>query len=276
MPQVAVTSPGAHTCTSHRLHKEKKKLTSKVETLSRKVQTLQDKLAVFRDSAANQDPAQPTASTSKQSSSIRQTFAGPTTQYTKSASPPASAVTSGSPSRSRTVSGPSALVSCRTPEGQRVPSVFRVKTPEPAKTIPLELQDPLPTAVIAGKKRAAPDDGDETVPAQGFTSEGVLVKEPNAATTPRRRKSPRTGFTPVRNTTARPLTTLVAPGPAALQAPASLVISDVTNSPRGPPPPDTKVKRSWLGAPMSKSSQSSSGTTARVISTRPGAHERGR
>ena len=276
MLQVAVTLACAHTCTTYRLHKEKKKLTGKVETLTRKVQTLQDKLAAFRDGATNQNPAQPTASTSKQSPSLRQTFAGPATQYTKSSSPLASAVSSGSPSRSRTVSGPSALVSCRTPEGQRAPSVFRMKTPEPAKTISPELQGPLPTAVVAGKKRAAPDDGDETVPAQGFTSEGVLVKEPNTATTPRRRKSPRTGFTPVRNTTARPLTTLVASGPAAPQAPASLIISDVTNSPRGPPPPDIKVKRSWLGASTSKPSQSSSGAAARAILTRPGASERGR
>ena len=172
------------------------------------------------------------------------------------------------------MSGRSALVSRKTPEGRRAPSVFRAKTPELAKTTPPRPQDPLPTAVVAGKKRAAPDDGDDTVPAQGFTSEGVLVKENSAATTPRRRKSPRTGFTPVRNTTARPLTTLMAPGSAA-QAPAPLVISDVTNSPRGKPQADAKVKRGWLGVPLSKPSQSSSGATARVISTRPGAAERG-
>src|SRR6266702_2981209 len=246
------------TCTTLRLHKEKKKLTAKVETLSRKVQTLQSKLATLRGGATNQDPTQPTASTSKQSPSLRQPFAGTATQHTKS-SPPLSAVPPGSPSRSRTMSGPSVLLSR--------------KTPELAKTTPPGQQDALPTAVVAGKKRAAPDDGDEAVPAQGFTSEGVLVKD-NTATTPRRRKSPRTGFTPVRNTTARPLTTLVAPGPAAAQASTPLVISDVTNSPRGQPPADTKVKRSWLGAPMSKPSQSSSGATARVISTRPGAAER--
>ncbi|KAI9444747.1 hypothetical protein H4582DRAFT_842831 [Lactarius indigo] len=256
------------------LHKEKKKLTAKVETLSRKVQTLQIKLVTLRDSANNQDPAQHIASTSKQRPSLGQPFAS--TQHTKSSSP-LSAVPSGSPSRSRTMSGPSALVSRKTPEGRRVPSVFRAKTPEPAKATPPEHQDALPTVVVAGKKRAAPDDGDEAVPVQGFTSEGVLVKEHNTATTPRRRKSPRTGFTPVRNTTARPLTTLVAPGPVVAEAPTPLVISDVTNSPRGQPPPaDAKVKRSWLGAPMSKPSQSSGGATARVISTRPGAAERGR
>ena len=174
------------------------------------------------------------------------------------------------------MSVPSPLVSRKTPEGRRVPSVFRPKTPELVKMTPPEPQDPLPTAIVAGKKRAAPDDGDEAVPAQGFTSEGVLVKEPNTATTPRRRKSPRTGFTPVRNTTARPVTTLGAAGPAAPQAPMPLVISDVTNSPRGQPPADIKVKRSWLGASTSKPSQSSSGATARVTSTRPGAAERGR
>ena len=269
---MVVASCCDQTCTTLRLHKEKKKLTAKVETLSRKVQTLQSKLATLRGGATNQDPTQPTASTSKQSPSLRQPFAGTAMQHTKS-SPPLSAVPPGSPSRSRTMSGPSALLSRKTPEGRRAPSVFRPKTPELAKTTPPGQQDALPTAVVAGKKRAAPDDGDEAVPAQGFTSEGVLVKD-NTATTPRRRKSPRTGFTPVRNTTARPLTTLVAPGPAAAQASTPLVISDVTNSPRGQPPADTKVKRSWLGAPMSKPSQSSSGATARVISTRPGAAER--
>jgi hypothetical protein len=270
--RIVVASFCAQTCTIRRLLKENKKLTAKVETLSRKVQTLQTKLAVLRDSATNQDPAQPASSTSKQSLSLKQ----PATQYTKS-SPPASAVPSGSRSRSRaSTSGTSTLVSRKTPEGRPAPSVFRPMTPELAKTIPSELQDALPTAVVAGKKRAAPDHGDEAVPAQGFTSEGVLVREPNAATTPRRRKSPRTGFTPVRNTTARPLTTVVDPEPAAPQPPTPLVISDVTNSPRGQPPADTKVKRSWLGAPMSKPSQSSGGATARVISTRPGAAERGR
>ncbi|KAH8997241.1 hypothetical protein EDB92DRAFT_1838622 [Lactarius akahatsu] len=255
------------------LHKEKKKLMAKVETLSRKVQTLQIKIVTLRDSANNQDPAQHIASTSKQRPSLGQPFAS--TQHTKSSSP-LPAVPSGSPSRSRTMSGPSALVSRKTPEGRRAPSVFRAKTPEPAKTTPPGQQDALPTVAVAGKKRAAPDDGDEAVPVQGFTSEGVLVKEHNTATTPRRRKSPRTGFTPVRNTTARPLTTLVVPGPAAAEALTPLVISDVTNSPRGQPPADAKVKRSWLGAPMSKPSQSSGGATARVISTRPGAAERGR
>ena len=274
MPRIVVASFCAQTYTTRRLHKEKKKLTAKVETLSRKVQTLQTKLAALRDSATNQDPAQPTSSTSKQSPSLKQPFVGAATQYTKS-SPPASAVPSGSP-RSRTMSGPSTIVSHTTPEGRRAPSVFHPKTPELAKTTAPELQDALPTAVVAGKKRAAPDHGDEAVPAQGFTSEGVLVREPNTATTPRRRKSPRTGFTPVRNTTARPLTTLVEPEPAAPQPATPLVISDVTNSPRGQPPADTKVKRSWLGAPMSKPSQSSSGATARVISTRPGAAERGK
>ena len=246
-------------------------MTAKVDTLSRKVQTLQTKLATLRDGATNQVPAQPTASTSKRSPSLGQPFASTATHKS---SPPVSAIPPGSPSRPRNMSGPSAFVSHKTPEGRRAPSVFRAKTPELAETTPPGPQDPLPTAVVAGKKRAAPDDGDEAVPAQGFTSEGVLVKEHNTATTPRRRKSPRTGFTPVRNTTAHPLTALAAPGPAAAPAPTPVVISDVTNSPRGPPPADTKVKRSWLGAPMSKPSQSSSGATARVISSRPGASER--
>ncbi|KAF8274033.1 hypothetical protein EI94DRAFT_1794680 [Lactarius quietus] len=180
------------------LHKEKKKLTGKVEVLSRKVQSLQTKLATLRDSATNQDPAQPTASTSKRSPPL----AGAATHYTKSSTP--ASASQDSRGSTRTI--------CVPPEDTRT-----------RNTNPPELQDPLPTAVVAGKKRAAPDDGDEAVPAQGFTSEGVLVKEPNAATTPRRRKSPRTGFTPVRNTTTRPLTTLVAPGGAAAPQASTLL-----------------------------------------------------
>ncbi len=260
--------------TTRRLHKEKKKLTAKVETLSRKVQTLQTKLATLKDGAANQDLTQPASTSKRSSASLKQTLAGTAAQHTRSST----TVPPSSPSRSRSMSSSSALVSHKTPEGRRAPPVFRAKSPEPAKVIPPEPQDPLPAAVVIGKKRAAPEEGDEAVPVQVFTSEGVLVKEHHTPTTPRRRKSPRTGFTPVRNTTARPLTSLAAQGSTS-QPPGSIppVISDVTNSPRSQPPADAKIKRSWLGASVSKpSQQSSGGATARVISTRPGATERGR
>lgn len=171
------------------------------------------------------------------------------------------------------MSGPAALLGRKTSESRPASSVFRTKTPEPAKAPAFSTQDPIPVTTVVGKKRAAPDDGDEPVPAQGFTSEGVLAAERGAATTPRRRKSPRTGFTPVRNTTGHPLTTLapepVAPTQATLVAPP--VISDVTNSPRDQPQADVKVKRSWLGNHRSKPTQSSSNATVRTTSARPGA-----
>lgn len=248
-----------------RLHKEKKKLTTKVETLNRKVQTLLSKLATLKDAAANQSPTQPTASTSKQKSPNIQPIVAAPARHTRT-SPSASAVPSTSPSRSRTMSGPSTLLARKTPENRRASSsVFYAKPLEPAKAPTFRPQDPMPGAIVAGKKRAAPDDGDEPAPAQGFTSEGVLANERGVAITPRRRKSPRTGFTPVRNTTARPVTTL---GPESLAPMAPLIISDVTNKARSQPQAEVKVKRSWLGTHTSKHTQSSSG---RTTSTRPGA-----
>jgi hypothetical protein len=241
------------------------------------VQTLQSKLATLKDAVANQNPAQPTASTSQQKSHvIQQPLVAAPAPHTRR-SPSTLAVSSTSPSRSRTRSGPSTFLVHKTPESRTISSVFHAKTPEPAKPptpSTFELPDPAPVSVVAGKKRAAPDDGDEPARVQGFTSDGVLATERNAATTPRRRKSPRTGFTPVRNTTARPLTTLVQ-GPAAQVASmAPLVISDVTNSPRGQPQPQTdgKAKRSWLGTHRAKPTPSGiNATTARTISARPGA-----
>ena len=213
---------------------------------------------------ANQNPTQPTASTSKQKSPATQqpVVAAPARHARSSLS--TSAVPSTPPSRSRVMSGPSTLLGRKTPENQRASSsVFHAKTLEPTKAPASIPQDLVPVTTVAGKKRAAPDDGDEPAPVQGFTSDGVLATERSAAmTTPRRRKSPRTGFTPVRNTTTRPVTTL-APEPAVQTAP--FVISDVTNNPRSQPQAEVKVKRSWLDT---QRAQSGSNATAR---TRPGA-----
>jgi hypothetical protein len=260
--------PAIEPITSLRLHKEKKKLTTKVETLTRKVQTLQVKLAALRDATSNQNQAQPTASTSKPSSLPKEPVAVAPVRRT-TLSPPPSTVKPSSPSRSRARSGPSALSRSRTPDRGSVPSVFRANLPEPARVSASRLHEPLSTAIVAGKKRSAPDDGDEAVPVQGFTSEGVLATGLNTATTPRRRKSPRTGFTPVRNTTSHPLTTLASEDAA--QPTAVPIISDVTNSPRGKPAGDVKAKGSWLGAHKSRSTQSGNNATARTTSARPGA-----
>jgi hypothetical protein len=224
---------------------------------------------------ANQNPTQPTASTSKQKSPVtQQPLVAAPARYTRS-SLSTSAVPSTPPSRSRAISGPSTLLGRKTPENQHASSsVFHAKILEPARASASIPQDPVPVATVAGKKRAAPDDGDEAAPVQGFTSDGVLATERSATmTTPRRRKSPRTGFTPVRNTTAHPVTTL-ATGPAAPAVPTPVAppfISDVTNNPRGQAPTEVKVKRSWLDTHRSKPSQSSSNATARITSARPGA-----
>jgi hypothetical protein len=231
---------------------------------------LQSKLATLKDAAANQNPTQPTASTSKQKSPVtQQPLVAASARYTR-LSPSTSGVPSTSQSHSRAVSGPSTLLGRKTPENEHASSVFRAKTLEPAKAPASRPQDPVPTTIVAGKKRAAPDDGDEAAPVQGFTSDGVLAAERGATmTTPRRRKSPRTGFTPVRNTTARPVTTLAeaAPAPAPL---APLVISDVTNNPWSQPQVEVKAKRSWLDTQRSKPTQSGSNATARITSARPG------
>ncbi|KAI0308266.1 hypothetical protein B0F90DRAFT_146804 [Multifurca ochricompacta] len=247
------------------LHKEKKKLTAKVETLSRKVQTLQSKLATLKEAAANQNPGQSTVPTSEQIPLSKQAIPVARVPFTRS-SHPTSAAASGSPSRSRTMSGPSALLGRKTPDNRPTPSVFRAKTPEPTKAPISELQSSLSTTIVAGKKRAAPDDGDDAVPTQGFTSDGVLAIDRNTASTPRRRKSLRTGFTPVRNTTTRPLTTLVLEPAAPVPPPP--VILDVTNSPRSQPQTQTdiKVKRSWLGTQKSKPVQSSNNPAVRTTS----------
>jgi hypothetical protein len=221
---------------------------------------------------ANQNPPQqPTASTSKQKSPVtQQPLVTAPARYTRS-SPPTLADPSTPPSRSRAMSGPSTLLGRKTPENEHASSsVFRARTLEPAKAPAFRpQQDPAPIATVAGKKRAAPDDGDEPAPVQGFTSDGVLVTERGATTTtPRRRKSPRTGFTPVRNTTARPVTTLAQAVPEPM---APFVISDVTNNPRSQPQAEVKVKRSWLDTQRSKPSQSSSNGTTRITSARPGA-----
>ena len=231
------------------------------------MQTLQSKLATLKDAAANQSPSQPTASTSKQKSPTTQPLVTAPARYSRS-SLSTSVVPPTSPSRSRAMSGPSTLLGHNTPENRRASSsVFHAKPLEPVKAPTSTPQDPIPITTVAGKKRAAPDDGDEAAPVQVFTSEGILANERGVPITPRRRKSPRTGFTPVRNTTARPVTTL-ATEPVAQAAPAApFVISDVTNNPRSQPQAEVKVKRGWLGTHTSKSSSNSTG---RTTSTRTG------
>ncbi|VDB87529.1 unnamed protein product [Peniophora sp. CBMAI 1063] len=139
-------------------------------------------------------------------------------------------------SRARLSAGNGSIANVRpkTPE-RRFPTVFRrAKTPEPQKRLS-PCEDKQPTASTLGKRRA--DDIDDQVPAQGFTSEGTMDPRELGTfgeSTPRARKSVRTGFTPVRNTTSRPTVTVnTAQHSPERRRVAPMHISDVTNSPRG-------------------------------------------
>ena len=275
-----------------RMLKEKKKLTAKVESLNRKVQNLQAKLAAAK--AAN-----PTGTSSESKSHSPKTLAPPPAPpsaiiatQTQSQTPQAiivpvsrprsATVTSAPPSaRSpsdtpqevkrkssasvRIVSGPSSLPRPKTPERSRaLAPVFKSQTPErrltESRTHAITESGPLPSAVVIGKKRAAPDDFEacENIPAQAFTADGEDVENK----TPRVRRmlnSLQSGFTPVRhqsNQSARP--TIPMPSPRRSAAPTRTsphYISDLTNSPyqnipsMPAPPSSTKPsnKRSWLG-----------------------------
>ena len=228
-----------------RLFKEKKKLTNKVESLTRKVQNLQTKLASSRESvistSANQLPAAPRqtppaltlAPVPLQSSGPSIPSQGP--------HPPSTPR-----SRGRIVSVPSALPPAKTPEYGYIPQpVFRAKTPEPKQFLQPLRSGPMPTVSSIGIKRPPPDDGDESAPVQGFTADGAFDPDRNLdATSNRMRKNLRTGFTPVRNTTSRPMTVLAQVSP--VKGRDTSVIFDVTNSPRAHTE-SSSTKRSWLG-----------------------------
>ncbi|KZV70971.1 hypothetical protein PENSPDRAFT_743332 [Peniophora sp. CONT] len=186
-------------------------------------------------------------------------------------------------SRSRLSSsdGSTALTRPKTPE-RRFPTVFRrAKTPEPPRRSPPE--DKQPTASTLGKRRA--DDIDDQVPAQGFTSEGTMDPRELVTfgeSTPRARKSVRTGFTPVRNTTSRPAVTVGQRSPERRNL-APMHISDVTNSPRGSaahvrattePAVAANKPGKWVNR-LKSSTNSSGAPTARTVSTMRSFFEKG-
>lgn len=248
--------------------KEKKKLTTKVESLNRKVQNLQAKLAAAKASntavappmpeipAISPQVSAPIVPVAPQSSSSISAFSRPRSvtvasaptalqSYTDMQMTPASI--SGKGSSKRVVSGPSSLLRPRTPERPKtITPVFKARTPERQHYVDV---DPMPSAVVIGKKRSAPDDFEacENMPVQAFTPDAEDVEN----RTPRVRRvlnSLQSGFTPVRN--SRP----TAPMPSPRRAPprTSPFISDMTNSPHFVPPMPTSTakqsnKRSWLG-----------------------------
>ncbi|KAF8971725.1 hypothetical protein BDZ97DRAFT_1784777 [Flammula alnicola] len=227
--------------------KEKKKLTTKVESLTRKVQNLQAKLAAAKASApaSASSPVQPLPTTAPQPKVISPSVAlAAQTPQSLSApfSRPRSATSSSAPhaTQSSTASPPS-LTRKRSERirSRAITPVFKARTPERRH---LPEVDPMPSAVVIGKKRSAPDDFEvcENMPAQAFTAEGEDVEN----RTPRVRRvlnSLQSGFTPLRNQN-RPTAPMPSPRRTA-PVRSSPFISDMTNSPHPIPP----MPSSWLG-----------------------------
>jgi hypothetical protein len=242
--------------------KEKKKLTTKVESLTRKVQNLQAKLAAAKASSAAQPfpesqptlpaPFLPLTSSTPQSTSV------PISSRPRSATVPSapplypppietpSTSTTQTPSK-RVVSGPSFLPRPKTPERRTVTPVFKARTPERRMQPEMATIPPVP---VIGRKRAAPDDFEAygNLPAQAFTADGEDIENK----TPQERKvlpnSLQSGFTPVRNQSSRP----IAPSPRrGAPSRTSPFISDLTNSPHHVaqmnPSSAKPSMRSWLG-----------------------------
>lgn len=219
--------------TVRRTLKANKKLTSKVESLTRKVQVLQARLSSTKNQA--QEPVAEAIPPKKTSSTP---------------SPPIShaAMDSGShrsSSHIRESSAPSLTLRSKTPEPHTQPVV----APPPPCT-PGRTSEPSGCEVSAGKKRPAPDDDErDTVPAEGHYSTDACLRN---GPTPRLRRAHGhpTGFTPVRGASARKPTGLSSPGRRVNSGvPPSEIITDVTNSPRGPSGQANAQmkKRGWLG-----------------------------
>ena len=262
--------------------KEKKKLTTKVESLTRKVQNLQAKLAAAKASSAAQPPEsqQPPLPSSLPLTSLTPQYANvPISSRPRSATVPSapplypppietpstSTIQNPSNNSNRVVSGPSFLPRPKTPERRTVTPVFKARTPE--RKLQPEMAPNPPPAPVIGKKRAAPDDFGAygNMPAQAFTADGEDIENK----TPRERKvivnggQLQSGFTPVRNhqNSGRPILG-AAPYPrrgggavAALSSRTSPFISDLTNSPHHrsqmvqnhPSSAAKPSKRGWLG-----------------------------
>ncbi|KJA28405.1 hypothetical protein HYPSUDRAFT_197276 [Hypholoma sublateritium FD-334 SS-4] len=259
--------------------KEKKKLSTKVESLNRKVQNLQAKLAAAKasldsvpspsDAGPSQRSPQPNADlvplaeaispslalTSQTPQSVSSAFSRPRSATASSAPHPASSSSITPPSlkrkpSERIISGPSHIARPKTPERNRtITPVFKTRTPE-HRVAPEA--DSMLSAVVIGKKRSAPDDFEacENMPVQAFTADGEDVENK----TPRVRRvlnSLQSGFTPQRHQNTRQTAPMPSPRRTA-PSHSSPFISDMTNTPDAislMPTSTTKQtnKRSWLG-----------------------------
>lgn len=254
--------------------KEKKKLTTKVESLTRKVQSLQNKLAGTKGPVPGpsvEKVVSPPILSNSVATVPRLNSIPPT-----STQDPRTPVTR--PTK-RVVSGPASLSRPKTPERRQAqPAVFKAKTPEKRVTSTSFTAEPpaeanmltLSSISSVGKKRARPEEFDDIcVPVQALYAD---QERENA--TPRLRKplhsvQGHTGFTPVRRT--KPRASNGAPSPGRR---ISMGITDVTNSPRSMTGQSAKAgKRSWLGKIRGVSSNSQTNSN-RTPSSRPGVFER--
>ncbi|EJD03538.1 uncharacterized protein FOMMEDRAFT_166919 [Fomitiporia mediterranea MF3/22] len=234
------------------LLKEKKKLTSKVESLTKKNNSLQNKLAAA-SSGPSKVTSPPPQEAHRQASALESGRPAPVLDLPSVHVERTTAAASSSSARPRLSKRPAPLES-KTPEPSRRISGSKRRR---ESTPPI---DELPVTTSIGKKRPLPDDSDSvrpmvearfpdsypstsdsssTPPMPSSSSTSALPSVPPTfefTSTPRRRRTAlHTGFTPVRGQAAlRP--TLSQPSPmrktaAARAIQASSVISDVTNSP---------------------------------------------
>lgn len=160
---------------------------------------------------------------------------------------PAAMHAGGYPSSShiRESSAPSTTLRSKTPE----PRIQSVVAPPPSRT-PDRTTESSGCEISAGKKRPAPDDDErDNVPAEGHYSTDAYLRN---GPTPRLRRAHGhpAGFTPVRGASSRKPVGVPSPGRRVnAGVTPSEVITDVTNSPRGPSGHgDVQLKkRSWLG-----------------------------
>lgn len=238
---------------SCRLLKEKKKLTSKIDSLTRKVNNLQTKLTAATNPSADLPPSQAGASNHPPPP--------PLPTFSRSTATPSMAPFA--------ASGPSVQMRPKTPEARLPPPpVFKARTPESKRTTHKPPQDqPMASQPVtsAGKKRRAPDDFEdcEGIPPQGFTADSAPSNE--SEKTPRLRRAffaARTGFTPSRGVFSHASEAPSSPTRRATTG-APPIIADVTNSP--------KSKKGWLGKMRGGTSHA---PPPRSVSHRPAVFER--
>ncbi|KAI0081068.1 hypothetical protein K474DRAFT_1768813 [Panus rudis PR-1116 ss-1] len=242
--------------------KEKKKLTSKIESLTKKVNHLQTKLQAAKEAKAEASSSQLKTSPPPPAPSLSVPPAVPRV--------PTVLPTPITPISSARAASPSSagLQRARTPESSAPPPpVFRPRTPESKRlpalppSVPSSMQSQMPSlsssdsVMSAGKKRRAPEDFDDcdNVPPQVFTTDSVPSRED--AFTPRVRRAlhtVRTGFTPTRHVVPPQASTTNSVHHSPRRATTGTpIIHDVTNSPgKGSSSQADKGNgkpRGWLG-----------------------------